>query len=40
MTRGPAEIDDIADRILAAADAGSSIEPITDTVEEFGPPPA
>jgi len=36
MTRGPAEIDDIADRILAAADAGSSIEPITDTVEEFG----
>jgi len=36
MTRDPAEIDAIADRILAAADAGASIEPITNAVEGFG----
>ncbi len=36
MTCNPAEIDSIADRILAAADAGSPIEPITSTDAGFG----
>ena len=36
MTRDPTEIDAIADRILAASDAGHSIEPVTKTVEDFG----
>src|SRR5215207_8087995 len=35
MTCSPAEIQAIADHILAASDAGSSIEPITDTVAAF-----
>ncbi len=35
MTCTPAEIESIAERILAASDAGSSIVPITDTVTAF-----
>jgi 2-keto-4-pentenoate hydratase len=35
MTCSPGEIDSLADRILAASDAGSAIEPITDTMPGF-----
>jgi 2-oxo-3-hexenedioate decarboxylase len=35
MTCTPGEIQAIADHILAASDAGSSIEPVTDTLTGF-----
>jgi len=35
MTCTPGQIQAIADHILAASDAGSSIEPVTDTLTGF-----